>query len=155
MREGGPKKRTAIGRPITYTPDVAEELCARIAEGRSLRSVVTDSDMPSWRTVWRWLQADETFRAQYAEAREMQAHAVADTATDEAIAAPDAQLGRLAFDARRWYAAKVAPRVYGEKLDLNHSGKVDLSAARERLADKLAGAIAGTGATGVPGDADD
>lgn len=31
---------------------------------------------------------------------------------------------RLQVDARKWYLSKVLPKVYGDKLDLNHSGGV-------------------------------
>lgn len=87
-----------------------------------MRSVVTDKDMPSWATVWRWLDADESFRAQYARARELQAHAIAEMAMQEAEAAEDAKTGRLAFDARKWFAAKVAPKTYGDKITQEHTG---------------------------------
>jgi hypothetical protein len=114
--------RMTRGRPVTHTAEVLNELLERISEGRPLRSVCEDEDMPSWRTVWRWLQADEDFRTRYARAREAQAHAIAEQAVIEAAAASDPQLGRLAFDARKWFASKVAPKVYGDKQQLEHSG---------------------------------
>ena len=42
---------------------------------------------------------------------------------------PDAehvQRSKLRVDARKWLMAKAAPRRYGEKLDLNHSGGIKL-----------------------------
>jgi hypothetical protein len=71
--------------------------------------------MPVWGSVWRWLRARPEFAAQYAQAREAQAHVVAQQAVDEALTASDPQLGRLAFDARKWFAGKIAPKVYGDK----------------------------------------
>jgi len=108
------------GRPAIYTRETADELLLRIAEGRSLRSICADDDMPSWRTVWGWLQKDEEFAARYARARETQAHAIAEQALEEAARASDPQLGRLAYDARRWFAGKVAPKVYGDKQQHEH-----------------------------------
>ena len=119
MRAGGPVQRPAIGRPVVHTPDVAEAFLERIAEGRSMRSICSDADMPSWSTIWRWLDGDEAFRTQYARAREAQAHAIAEQAVQEATAAADAQLGRLAYDARKWFAGKVAPKVYGDKQQID------------------------------------
>lgn len=110
------------GRPVTHTPEVAEEFLRRIAEGRPMRSVCGDDDMPAWATVWRWLDRDEAFRAQYARAREIQAHAIAEQAVQDAETAGDPQLGRLAYDARKWFASKVAPKVYGEKTTTEHTG---------------------------------
>lgn len=103
------------GRPAIYTAETASEFCRRLADGQSMRSVCAQDDMPAWTTVWRWLQADEAFRLQYARAREAQAHVVAQEAIDEALRANDAHLGRLAYDARKWFAGKLLPKVYGDK----------------------------------------
>lgn len=106
-----------MGRPSSYTPEIAEVVLSRLAEGESLRAICADAHMPGRETVRRWLEVDETFRGQYAHARENQAHSIAEVAMDDAVASADP---RLAFDARRWFAAKVAPKVYGEKLQ--HTG---------------------------------
>lgn len=111
-----------LGRPALFDEKTAEEFCERLANGRSMRSIVQDEDMPSWTTIWRWLQQDMSFRARYARAREIQAHYIAETAHDEAVIADDAQLGRLALDARKWFAAKLAPKVYGDKISQEISG---------------------------------
>ena len=121
-REGGPVQRPAIGRPVTHTQDVADEFLRRLGDGQSLRAICAQDDMPSWATVWRWLDGDEGFRARYARARELQAHAIAQRALDDAEAETDAQLGRLKLDARKWFAAKVAPKLYGEKITQEHTG---------------------------------
>ena len=39
---------------------------------------------------------------------------------------------RLKFDARRWSISKVLPKIYGDKLDLNHGGKVDIEVTEIR-----------------------
>lgn len=104
-----------MARPSSYTPELAQEICGRLAEGETIRKICRDPDMPAWATVWRWLQASEEFRAQYAQAREAQAHFIAEQAVEDAEIAEDAAKGRLAFDARRWFAGKIAPKVYGEK----------------------------------------
>lgn len=36
------------------------------------------------------------------------------------------QRSRLKVDARKWYASKAAPRKYGDKTQLEHSGKVTI-----------------------------
>lgn len=72
------------GRPSSYSPELAAELCARLAEGRSLRKVCLDDDMPGMATVFRWLGNDEheAFRAQYARACEVRADADAEEIRD-------------------------------------------------------------------------
>lgn len=110
------------GRPSTYSDEVAAAICERLAVGETLTAICKADDMPHASTVYRWLEAHEAFREMYARARDQQAHAIAEKAVRDAETADDAQLGRLAFDARKWFAAKVAPRVYGEKQQLEHSG---------------------------------
>jgi hypothetical protein len=66
--------------------------------------------------VFRWLAAHESFRQQYARAKEAQGHVQADRGLKDALTATDASLGRLKFDARKWAASKLAPKQYGDKL---------------------------------------
>jgi hypothetical protein len=76
--------------------------------------------------VWRWREADPNFASEYARARDEGMDRLAELAADEACAkhAPhDVQAARLALDARKWFASKVAPRRYGDKLEQ----KVELS----------------------------
>ncbi len=129
------KKR---GRPSKYTPKLAARICERIADGEPLRSVCRDAAMPDKSTVLRWLGNDESaeFRDQYAYAREMQA----DGLFDEALEIADdvsvdwtedkdgkkvfdhehVQRSRLRVDTRKWAAGKLAPKVYGDKMQ--HTG---------------------------------
>jgi hypothetical protein len=103
------------GRPSSYTPETGAEICRRIGEGESLRTICRDDAMPGLRTVFQWLEADAAFAHQYARARERQAHVMAEWAIEDATTAGDAQLGRLAYDARKWFAGKLLPKVYGDK----------------------------------------
>lgn len=80
--------------------------------------------MPPASTVRQWAIDDvDGFAAQYARARELQGHAAADRAIQEAINAQDPQLGRLRYDALKWHASKLAPRDYGDKVTNEHTGK--------------------------------
>ena len=63
-------------RQSAYTEKMAAEICARISNGRSLRSVCRDEDMPAQATVFKWLAAQPSFVEQYARAREAQADAI-------------------------------------------------------------------------------
>lgn len=111
------------GRPSSYTPELAAEICRRLAEGESLKSICAEDGMPSRPTFFAWVADRPEFLNMYRAAREMQAHAVAEQAVEDALAAEDAAKGRLAFDARRWFASKLAPRVYGEKLEVEATVK--------------------------------
>lgn len=89
--------------------------------------------MPNSSTVRRWLAKASSpdapdiyveFRAQYARAREDQADALADEILDEARSAnaKNAHAKRLLVDALKWRAAKLRPKVYGDRVELGHSG---------------------------------
>lgn len=135
--EGFAAKGKKTGRPSSFTQQVAEIICVRIAEGESLREICKDDDMPTRMTIYRWLAADPIFCDHYTRAREDQA----DTLADEIIAIADEQpeiipvidrrTGELiehkldgAFlqwqknriDARKWTAMKLKPKKYGERL---------------------------------------
>lgn len=124
------------GRPTDFTTEVAARICEGLAEGRSLRDVCADEDMPAESTVRAWALEDrEGFSAQYARAREIGYHAMADELMDiadngmndwmERRGEEDAgwvangehiQRSRLRVDTRKWMLSKVLPKVYGDKV---------------------------------------
>ena len=112
-----------MARPSSYTQKIADEICERLANGESLRKICLTPDMPDKATVFRWLANDPKFRDQYAHARETQADVLADEIIDIADGKraeyeggeADVQRDRLAMDARKWVAAKLKPKVYGDK----------------------------------------
>ncbi len=122
------------GRPTIYTPELADAICERLAEGTSLRTVCKADDMPAAATVFRWLRTNESFREQYTRAKDESADALVEEMTDiaddghndwmevhhgedvvwkangEAI-----QRSRLRVETRKWIASKLKPKRYGEK----------------------------------------
>lgn len=163
------------GRPTTYTPKTAEAICERIANGESLRAICEGEGMPDKATVFRWLAVHQAFRDQYARAREMQADAIFDEVLDIADDGHNDWMLRrhgdderwvengeairrsaLRIDARKWVAAKLAPKKYGEKIVTEHTGRdggpietKDVS-ARDLLAGKLDSLAAGSRAASTP-----
>jgi hypothetical protein len=110
------------GRPTNYSQETADEICSRIIESDyGLEQICEDDDLPSARTVFRWLAANDDFRQQYARAKEVQGHVQADRGIRDALTATDASLGRLKFDARKWAASKLAPKQYGDKIAVGGS----------------------------------
>lgn len=115
-------------RPSTFTNEIADLICERMSEGESLRKICAEPGIPSMSTVFRWLGdgKNSAFREQYARAREAQADKYADELVDIADEGrnEDAGIIRLRMDARKWAASKLAPKKYGDKLDLTHDGEV-------------------------------
>ena len=77
------------------------------------------------------------FAQKYLRARELQQDREADKIVAIADEADDAAIARLRIDSRKWRAAKMAPRKYGDRLDLNHSGSIQ-QLSDEQLEARLA-----------------
>ncbi len=106
--------------------------------------ICEDAHMPNIVTVYRWLQnaEREDFRNAYIRAREKQADTLADQILTisntpvigikkitkgesvEIVEGDMIEHRRLQIDARKWLAAKLRPKKYGEKVDVEHSGDV-------------------------------
>jgi hypothetical protein len=133
---------------MAYGTDDAEEIqnrfLAEIQTGRSLRQVCQDDGMPHASTVMRWMQAFPDFANKYARARTAQADTLFDRmeAVEEAVSAGtmDSHAARVVLDSMRWRASKLAPKVYGDRLDVQVSDtRISISgalaAAQSRLVD--------------------
>jgi len=115
------------GRPSKYTPQLAQRICTEIAQGKSLVAVLKAEGMPDYSTVTRWLDhpKHEVFRKMYARAREDQADYLADELVEIADTAKDrdsAAAAKVRTDTRKWVAAKLKPRKYGERVTQELTG---------------------------------
>lgn len=140
------------GRPSGFTQEIADQICERIAEGESVRTIIETDGMPSQSMIYRWLSENQSFREQYAHAREMQA----DTLFDEMLDIADdgtndwmlqqrgenevwvengeaLRRSQLRIDTRKWIASKLKPKKYGDKLDLNHGVTEEMAEVMKRL----------------------
>lgn len=135
-----------MGRPSSFTQEIADEICEGLIEGKSLRSICCGDEMPSAGTVCRWLADDEAFREQYERARDAQADTLADEILDIAdntandtlkseagVEQPNTEWitrSRLRVDARKWIASKLKPKKYGDKQEHEHTGSVKVIAGQ-------------------------
>src|SRR4051812_25757521 len=78
-----------MGRPSSYTPEMAEMICDRLMEGESLRAICSEDAMPSQRVIYKWLLVQPEFVQQYARAREVQAHIYAEETREIVDTDPD------------------------------------------------------------------
>lgn len=117
-----------MGRPSSFTEELADEICKRLSLGETLRTIIaTSPHMPDRVTIYRWLESNENFRNQYTRARAEQADYYAEQIVDEAMTSHDAQIGRLRVDALKWAASKMAPKKYGEKVEIETSQPLTLA----------------------------
>jgi hypothetical protein len=130
------------GRPSKYSIELVTEICERIATTEYGLTVILqeNDDYPSVATVLRWLTEENKaeFRDMYARAKEQQAEYMAkkiidladdnsnDMVAGESGLSPNSaavQRSRLQVDTRKWLMAKLAPRKYGDKLDVTTDGE--------------------------------
>lgn len=114
-----------------WPAEIRQTILNRIAAGESLNGVCKEEGMPGFRTVMDWLEQDEDFRTKYACAREAQADVLFDGMADVENRVllgelkPDA--ARVVLDSQRWRAEKLKPKVYGNKVEHEHKGGINLS----------------------------
>lgn len=103
---------------MTHSPEAFERVLSAMADGKSLREACKVEGNPAVTTVLRRLAEDETFRLQYARAREAGDDAMAEDIQDIADTEVDPQKARVRIDARKWLLSKRQPKRYGDKLEL-------------------------------------
>ncbi len=125
------------GRPSKYSEDLAKLICERIATSdKGLNAICKEGGMPSPSSIYLWLNDHKEFSEMYARAREAQADymveqiiSIADDDGGDLIQGlqgsypngVNVQRSRLKSDVRKWAAAKLAPKKYGDKLDIDHT----------------------------------
>lgn len=109
------------GRPSGYGPEMAEQILTALMEGESLAVLCQRPDMPSQRTVHRWLVKHPEFRSDYVMARAIQADRLAEEILEIADGTDkphgkvrnSIQRARLRIQARKWYLGRLQPHTHG------------------------------------------
>lgn len=115
----------------------ADAICARLAEGASLRKAAAEVQV-SASHVLDWTESVPAFGEQYAQARARGYQWLADEIIEisddsagdviETESGPKADAERVArsklrVDSRKWMLAKMLPKLYGEKIDHTLTGE--------------------------------
>lgn len=112
-----------MARPRKHDrPKIIKAVCVAISGGQLVKEACEAQGVTP-KALREWCVETPAFGALYARAREEQAHAIA----EDAIRLADAVLPakgfvdkvRVQVDARKWMASKLAPRLYGEKLEVS------------------------------------
>lgn len=149
------------GRPTKYTPELGDEICARIAEPESLIHICEDKHMPTKSTVLLWVakgdRGDEQYKAfsdQYRRAREAQSEglldetvSIADDGKNDTYKDEDGNKrtdydviarSKVRIETRFRLAEKMHPKKYGIKQQIDLNADVSLGKITD---DKLDGLI--------------
>jgi hypothetical protein len=111
-----------MGRPTTYTTEIAEEICFRISCGDSVAAACADEEMPAERTVYQWLARRADFAQNYVRARQSRAdkrfESCDQVLEDLRLKTIDAAQARVIIDTIKWQCGKEASKKYGDRLEL-------------------------------------
>lgn len=147
------------GRPTDYTPELAAEICARIADGRSVREIARSDDMPAMSSIFLWLSKYQEFSEQYAQACDARVFYMAEELLDIAddgtndwmerkgsdgesvgytVNGEAIQRSKLRADTRKWLMSKMQPKKYGEKMSVVHDGEITHRMSEAEIDKRLA-----------------
>jgi hypothetical protein len=151
-----PEERKQMGRPTLYTEELARLICERVATTTFglARMCSTYDDIPDKSTINLWRYKYPEFSTQYAQAKLKQADLLAEECLDIAddgtndwmesfgedgdtayrLNGEHVQRSRLRIDTRKFLAAKLLPKQYGDKTE---EKKPEDKSVIEMLIDKL------------------
>ena len=130
---------------MAYSPEEIKNCFSKIisyieVDKMSLRSALSQSNMPSNETFYKWLDEDKDKTKQYARACNKRADLIFEDILDiadeshsdkkvledgrEVIDNEVVQRSRLRIDARKWMLSKMNPKKYGDKIQQEHSGGI-------------------------------
>tara|TARA_R110000772_G_scaffold65149_1_gene145579 strand:+ start:283 stop:717 length:435 start_codon:yes stop_codon:yes gene_type:complete len=129
---------------MAYSKEQIEETFEKIIkgiaeQGKSLRSMLLEDNMPSSRTFYIWLDSDEEKVKQYARACDDRNEKIVDdilnisdsTEFDTKTVGDGAEVpnhewisrSKLRVDSRKWLLGKLNPKKYGNKIDVTSGGE--------------------------------
>lgn len=103
---------------VKYSPQMADQIAALIAEGYTMTELSRVRGFPSLGTMVRWLGEYDYFLERFRHAREISMHALAEkilTIADEARA-DNVEVAKLRIDVRKFLMARYNPKVFSDRL---------------------------------------
>ncbi len=85
-------------KPMEYDEEIAAEVCDRLSQGESLRSICEDPRLPSHQTIYKWAAVQPIFKTAYARAREAQMDKWSDDIVEIADDAKNEYVDRIGKD---------------------------------------------------------
>lgn len=112
---------------MEYSQEWADGFCELIAQGKSVRAICEMPGQAVMSSVFKWLGAHPEFAEQYARAKEQaaegEASRILEIADDPDL---DHNNKKVMIDARKWIASKLLPKKYGDKVETEHSGTIEV-----------------------------
>ncbi|WP_182081535.1 terminase small subunit-like protein [Bombella favorum] len=116
-------------RPVIFSQKLFDDMMEDLMLGRPLHDICTGSQRPALRSFYRWLQKNPALLPRYRQARELSADSLESTILSHIATMPEkadnatVNLFKLRFDMLRWVMARRAPKRYGERQTVEHTGQ--------------------------------
>ena len=144
-----------------YSPEaraeIVDHVCSELLKGeRGLKRIVAEDDfMPSLRVIYDWISEDPNIAAQIERAREIAAANMLEETFEiaENVAANKDAIAKakLRIYQREMFAAKIAPKRFGNKLDLTSGNeKLPAPAATDNRLQAIVQMVAGRKQAALP-----
>lgn len=135
------KASRKVGRPTKYSESIAKEICRAIARTRDGMEKIleTREDFPCRATFYEWLLDHDAFMDMYIRAKKIQSLSQSDEIIDIAdFSALDTKVdsrgnevidkewvlrSKLRVEVRQWQVERLWPKIYGNKVSNEHTGK--------------------------------
>lgn len=102
-----------------------QALCELVADGSMVGDVAPEI-FGSMSSMYRAMARTPGLREMLDDARVILAHRFAEQAVTVVDTVADVQRARLKSESLRWYASKVAPKDYGDRIDMHVDGQVSV-----------------------------
>lgn len=118
-----------MARPSKYNFDMCKDICKEIANGANIKTVLASKDeYPTFQTWCNWKREHNELFDLYTRSIQDKADSV-DAQMDEIwegcrLGKYDPSTARILIDTLKWKAAKYYPKMYGDKVQQEHSGEV-------------------------------
>lgn len=113
---------------MAVTDEKASLVLSGMLKGLSLSKSLEENGVDS-RTFFDALNDDTKLAQLYLRARQVRAELLVDEIISIADTDSDAQRARNRIDVRKWYASKMQPQQYGDRIDMTITNTVDISLA--------------------------
>jgi hypothetical protein len=118
-----------MARLTEYNFDLCVDICNELADGQNIKRILNSNDKyPDWTTFRRWKQNNEELRTLYINSQQDKAIALEnelDDLRDMLLQKEiDASTYNTLAQTLKWKMAKFYPKVFGDKIQQEHSGEI-------------------------------
>jgi hypothetical protein len=118
-----------MARPSDYSFELCIEICDRIADGENIKTILNSDDrFPSFPTWCKWKRENTELLNLYVNSIQDKGESV-DSKIDEIwegcrTGLYDASTANVLIQTLKWKASKYYPKMFGDKVQTEHSGEV-------------------------------